>query len=122
MDPMSLHDVEQKLAEYADALVELIDEHEKLTDELARAEAAYERKFHAKRAELYLSGEKMRVDAIESIARHHAADEYDALVLVRYRESFARHAMHSLRQVLSAFQTRGKFVADEAGHGRYGRR
>ncbi len=118
MDPMSLHDVEQKLAEYADALVELIDEHEKLTDELARAEAAYERKFHAKRAELYLSGEKMRVDAIESIARHHAADEYDALVLVRYRESFARHAMHSFRQVLSAFQTRGKFAQDEIHFGR----
>lgn len=122
MDPMSLHDVEQKLAEYADALVDLIGEHEKLTDELARAEATYERKFHAKRAELYLSGEKMRVDAIESIAKTHAADEYDHLVVVRYREAFARHAMHSYRQVLSAFQTRGKFVADEAGHGRYGRR
>ena len=116
MDPMSVHDLEQKLAEYADALVDLIGEHEKLTDELARATSAYERKFHAKRAELYLADGKMRVDAIESIARTHAADEYDALKVVEFREQFCRHAMHSLRQVLSAFQTR------EAGHTRYGRR
>lgn len=122
MEPTSLLEIEARLAQYADALIELIDEHEKLTDELARATAAWERKFHGKRAELYLADGKMRVDAIESIARTHAADEYDALKLVELREQFCRHAMHSLRQVLSAFQTRGKFVADEAGHGRYGRR
>lgn len=120
-EPLSLLDVETKIAEIADRLSELVAEHEHASQLLAAAEAGYERAFHSKRAELYLNDAKMKVDAVESIARVAAIDAFDRLQIAKHREAFIRHAMRSHQSVLSAYQTTGKFVADEAGHNRYGR-
>lgn len=121
-DPLSLLEVERKIADISDRLVELVDQHEAASAALAEAEAAWERAYHARRAELYLSDAKLKVDAVESIARTSAMDEHDALLVAKQAEATVRHAMHAYRSVLSAYQTTGKFAADEAGHARYGRR
>lgn len=120
--PLALHEIEAKIAEISTALSALVADHETATHALAEAEAAFDRKYHAKRAELYLGNPKTRVDMVESIAKTASADEYDALVIAKQREAFVRHAMRAYSSVLSAYQTTGKFAADEAGHARYGRR
>lgn len=121
-DPLSLLEVERKIADISDRLTELVDEHEQASAALAAAEAAYERTYHSTRARLYLDNPKQKVDMVESLSRVSAVDQYDALIVARQREAFVRHAMRSLQSVLSAYQTTSKGLADEAGHGRYGRR
>ncbi len=120
-EPLSLLEVQRTIADISDRLTELIDQHEAASSALAVAESAWERTYHARRAELYLSDSKLKVDAVESIARTAAMDEYDALLIAKQAESTIRHAMHSYRSVLSAYQTTGRFLSDDAGHGRYGR-
>lgn len=121
-DPLSLLEVERKIADIADRLTELVDEHAEASKALAGAEAAWERSYHAERAKLYLCDARMKVDAVESCARVASMDLYDALVYAKHSEQTIRHALRSYQSVLSAYQTTGKFVADEAGHNRYGRR
>jgi primosomal protein N'' len=120
-DAATLHDVVDRINAIQERLEELIEEHRKAADEFAAAEAAYERAFLTAHVASLEEHPTRKVDAHNSYARHAAVDAYEAREAAKATEMVIRHAQHSLRQVLSAYQTLGKFVADEAGHNRYGR-
>jgi predicted nucleic acid-binding Zn-ribbon protein len=120
-DAATLHDVVDRINAIQERLEELIEEHRKAADEFAAAEAAYERAFLTAHVRSLEDHTERKVGAHETYARHAALDEYERRESAKANELVVRHAQHSLRQVLSAYQTLGKFVADEAGHNRYGR-
>lgn len=120
-DHTTVVDVLDRIAAIQERLEELIEDHFKAGERFHVADSAYEAAFLSAHIASMEEHPERTVGAHNSYARYAALDQYKELQGAKALENVIRHAMHSLRAVLSAWQTTGKFTADAAGHGAYGR-
>lgn len=121
LEPTTVLEIEQTVREMTSRLRELTVEHREQCVTLGKARAAYERKFLEAHLRSLIDHPKRKVDEHKTYARSECIDEYEALCVAEELEKAMRHEMHSIRQILVSQGTLGRFVADEAGHGIYGR-
>lgn len=121
LEPTTVLEIEQTVREMTSRLRELTGEHRAQCVRLAKARAAYERAFLSAHLRSLVDHPKRKVDEHKTHARSECIDEYEQLCIAEELEKAIRHEMHSIRQILVSQGTLGRFAADEAGHGRYGR-
>lgn len=122
LDPTTVAEVEGTVREMTQRLRLLTREHRDQCRVLGEARAAHERAFLTAHLRSLVEHPQRKVDHHKSIAREAALEQYEQLAIAEEIEKAMRHELHSIRQILVSQGTLGRFVADEAGHGRYGRR
>lgn len=122
LDPTTVAEVENTIREMTTRLRRLTAEHKEQCRKLGQARAAHERASLTAHLRSLVEHPQRKVDHHKAIAREAALEAYEELAIAEEIEKAMRHEMHSLRQILVSQGTLGRFVADEAGHGAYGRR
>lgn len=106
VQPMNPEEANRRMRMLSSRLLDLIDEHAKVTEELAAAKAEYHRIFHhAHISSVAEYGKQRNADAHKSHAEVAASDAYRSMVMLEERDKAMRNEMHSLRQVLSSLQS-----------------
>lgn len=113
-------DTERRIMEIDQRLEELVEEHRDAVEQLATAEAAYQRSYLSAHITSIMEHPKRRVGEHETVAQLAAIDEYEGLQHAKGLERTIREAQHSYRQVLSSFQSLNANVRHQAGLTRYG--
>lgn len=113
--------VEKRITDIDERIESLLEHHEQASEALALADAAYKRAYLAAHITSLNQFPKRRVGEHQTIAEQAAMDEYEALMLAKANERTIRESLHSLRQILSSYQSLNGNVRDAAALNRYGR-
>lgn len=93
------------VSEVAAELRAAIDEHDTVCTQLGKAEADYKRSFLKAHAASTMFHPDRRVKEHEVAAEEAAFDDWAALNALQYSQRALKERMHSLRQILSSYQS-----------------
>ncbi len=124
-EPSSLAEVETQMEQLDKRLLECIVEQKNHANNLLTATTEYEKKYLTVRLGLLddaaVAGVKLTQTEADQRAKLAALDLHRDLIIAEILDRSVRSEMDAIKSSLSARQTRLKMLADEAGHGRYGR-
>jgi vancomycin resistance protein YoaR len=102
----------QEMSDVAAQLRDAIAEHDTVCAQLADAEKAHKRAYLKAHANSTAMHDYRKVKEHEVAAEEASFDEWAELNALQYRLKALKESMHSLRQILSSFQTQARIEAD----------